>query len=149
MNLKLFNIFLLVALVSLPQQAYSQVYKWVDEDGKVHYGDQPPMDRDAERVEVTVSKSDASNEQAAEQRRERLKTLGASRKELEKSRADAANERRERIQQCDAARERYDRFVFVTKMHEIDEQGNKTYLSDEDRVRVKQEASDAVKELCD
>jgi glutaredoxin len=39
----------LAALVALAAGAASAqtVYKWTDKDGKVHFGDQPPSDRDA------------------------------------------------------------------------------------------------------
>jgi hypothetical protein len=35
-----------IALAAAAAQAQT-VYKWVDKDGKVHFGDTPPMDRDA------------------------------------------------------------------------------------------------------
>ena len=35
-----------IAVAALAAQAQT-VYKWTDKDGKVHFGDQPPSDRDA------------------------------------------------------------------------------------------------------
>src|SRR6185312_4591228 len=35
-----------IAAAALAAEAQT-VYKWVDKDGKVHFGDQPPADRDA------------------------------------------------------------------------------------------------------
>ena len=52
---------LFMILGVLPAVALGQVYRWVDEDGKVHYSDKPV--EQAERVDVRVtrpSKSDSS-----------------------------------------------------------------------------------------
>lgn len=35
---------LLVALLALPLAAFAQVYKWVDNNGVINYGDRPPKD---------------------------------------------------------------------------------------------------------
>ena len=148
MNMKYIGLLVLLAFALIQQHAFAQVYRWVDEDGKVHFTDQPPPDQNAEPLELKVTKSNVTGEQLAEDRRKQLESLEASRKELAKARADSAAEKRARKQQCEAARERYDSVVWMKKIHEIDEQGNKTYLSDEDEDRVKQEAKDAVSELC-
>ncbi len=140
---------ILFATLSLSLPAHAQVYRWVDEEGNVHFTDQPPPGKNAEHVEVKVTKSDVSNQQIAEQRREQLKALESSRKELAKSRATTAADKRDRKQKCAAARERSDHLAWQRKIHEVDAQGNKTYLSDADEDRVKQEARDAVTELCD
>ena len=50
----------------LPAVALGQVYRWVDEDGKVHYSDKPV--EQAERVDVRVTrpaKSDSSSSAAS------------------------------------------------------------------------------------
>lgn len=41
---------LFILLLILPGLAAAEIYRWVDEDGVVHYGDRPPGD--AERVEL-------------------------------------------------------------------------------------------------
>jgi len=40
-----------IALAAVAAQAQT-VYKWVDKDGKVHFGDAPPIDRDATAQKV-------------------------------------------------------------------------------------------------
>lgn len=134
--------------LAMAQSASAQVYRWVDDEGKVHFTDQPPPGEDVERVDVKTSKSSVSGEEVAEQRRAQLEALQSEREAREKARADAASERRERKEKCEAARERYNNVVWKKKIHEIDEQGNKTYLSDADEDRVKREAADAVSEFC-
>ena len=49
---------LLVIFGILPAVASGQVYRWVDEDGKVHYSDKPV--EQAERVEIRVTRPASS-----------------------------------------------------------------------------------------
>ena len=147
--MKYFSIFLLVALVSVQPQVHAQAYKWVDEDGKVYYSDQPPPGQDVEQIEIKTTRSDVDSAQEAKDRSARIKALETERKTREKSRADSATERRERKEQCAAARERNSNLEWMKKIHEVDDQGNRTYLTDDEEEALKQQARDAVQELCD
>ncbi len=44
-----------VALCALPIVASAGVFKWVDENGKVHFGDQPPADAVQQEIKGTFS----------------------------------------------------------------------------------------------
>jgi len=33
----------------LSTNAFADIYKWLDEDGKVHYGDEPPQQAEGKR----------------------------------------------------------------------------------------------------
>ena len=46
---------LIALLTALTGTAHGQLYKWVDENGKVHYGDSPPDDADLRRINGNVS----------------------------------------------------------------------------------------------
>lgn len=54
MNRKLLVAFAFVAMTSLPALTQAEIYKWVDENGNVHFTDQPPIDKKTEQV--TISK---------------------------------------------------------------------------------------------
>ena len=47
-----FKLILLTATIALPLVASAQVYKWVDENGKTHFSDQPPAKNTANQVEL-------------------------------------------------------------------------------------------------
>ena len=46
---------LLAVLVALCTPAYAEIYKWVDADGRTHFGDKPPKNQTSEEIEVTVN----------------------------------------------------------------------------------------------
>jgi len=52
------------------------VYKWVDESGRVHYGDSPPPESDAQSVAVPEGPSREEVERARQQMREKIDQYG-------------------------------------------------------------------------
>ncbi|MDD3516807.1 MAG: DUF4124 domain-containing protein [Chromatiales bacterium] len=82
---------LLAALLATPLAVQADLYRWVDENGRVHYGDRPPIDQTKEDTKVLNKKG------AVVRTIERPKT----REEIERERA----EREAREQQAAAARE--------------------------------------------
>lgn len=51
----LFAIALVAGCMSYTEPLEAQVYKWVDEDGKVHFGDFPPDDAQAEQITTQIN----------------------------------------------------------------------------------------------
>jgi hypothetical protein len=47
--------------------AHAQVYKWVDEHGKIHYGDRPPEEERASKLAVRKSPSAPAQPASPEQ----------------------------------------------------------------------------------
>jgi hypothetical protein len=83
---------ILLVAASLTAMA-SEVYKWVDEEGNVHYSDTPPENVESERVQVDVAppRGDASAERVlerAEQTRERLAAERDARAAAEEAEAE-------------------------------------------------------------
>ncbi len=68
----MFRIALIIAFSAVLAAEAGQVYKWVDEDGNVHYSDQPPsQEQDAEELKLESSPiGDDANE--AQERTDRL-----------------------------------------------------------------------------
>lgn len=48
-------IVLLVALAGMPLTCSAGVYKWVDNEGNVHFGDKPPVEAGANEVEIKIN----------------------------------------------------------------------------------------------
>lgn len=101
----------LASLLLLPLTVAAQVYSWKDASGKVHYGDQPPVDRAVQTRRVTSSspmqEGGLPTRQAAADQRMEAKLQGKEaadqKAKAEKERAD--DERRQ--QECERARTAY------------------------------------------
>jgi hypothetical protein len=49
---------LAIAVLALASAAAADVFKWTDASGKVHYGDRPPEDAKAQKLEIRVPSYD-------------------------------------------------------------------------------------------
>ena len=127
-----------------------KVYKWVDSNGKPHYGDR--ADAKAGQVEeVHISKTPAVGSEitSRQQRTERL--LDSYQKEREEKaevRQAAVGEKKEREAKCAAAMNSQQRYERAGSLYSKDDAGNRTYLSDEDRNQAIADAQAAVDEWC-
>ena len=55
-----FFVLLLLILFSAEYADAAGIQKWVDADGKVHYGEKPPAEHDSEQVEASISVVDSA-----------------------------------------------------------------------------------------
>ena len=44
-----------VLWLCVPMPTAAEIFKWTDEDGKVHFGDRPPGEREVEKIEVKIN----------------------------------------------------------------------------------------------
>ncbi len=58
--------------------AMAQIYRWVDEQGAVHFGDRPPEEADAEAVKLPEGPSEETISKAQEELRQRLEFRDAT-----------------------------------------------------------------------
>jgi hypothetical protein len=127
-----------------------QVYKWIDENGKTHYGDRTGAEaRQVEEVRVSKTRAVGSDITARQQRTDGLlDSYKKEREEKAESRQAAAGGKRDREAKCAAAMISHEKFERVGSLYSKDAQGNRFFLSDEDRGRAIAEAQAAVNEWC-
>ncbi|MFZ2542011.1 MAG: DUF4124 domain-containing protein, partial [Gallionella sp.] len=83
---------LLLTLFSLlAVSAQAEIYKWVDKDGKVHYGDKPDKNANAQRVQVEPA-DDAKYIEGFELRKRILKQTEAADQKIQTGRKLAAED---------------------------------------------------------
>ena len=121
----------LLSALLLSGAAGAQVFKWVDKDGKTHYGEKPPDGVKATEVGVpapgpaTVPDDWRRREQESRQRRiDREQQEGAER-------ATRSGDE----QRCAQARRRLELLKAQVRMFSRNAKGEKVYLEDADRER--------------
>lgn len=126
------------------------VYKWVDEDGNVHFGDRPNGARQAERMEVHAPgpADDPEAGSRAAQRDKLLRVWEQERSERKEQAAKALAEKKERERRCAEAKKRLFEYEHAGYIYDLDEQGNRHVLSDAGHQQVRQEARQLVAEWC-
>jgi len=147
MTRKTFISSMLLAALSLLmlQPSYAQVYKWVDESGEVHYGDQPG-NSNAQQVEIrknettaprTIKKTDAEDTtQATEEPAKPAKPETPTISKKEKQRL------------CQQAKSDYATISSRGRMREINKKGEYTYLTEEQRQQRLAAAKKKQREYC-
>jgi hypothetical protein len=128
------RVLLCAALIVWSAVASAVVYKWVDADGKVHYGDRPPDGVHAEVVELLGTRTPPAAPSNASARPARTApTAGAGQPTVEKEKqAVAADVAATRDQQCTAAQARYKQLIEGRRLYKAGANGEREYLTSEE-----------------
>ena len=116
----LLGILTLALILSTP--AIGGIYKWVDENGKTHYGSQRPENAPAEKMKLKVSQPASGPEQEEE--------TGAVTKLTKPEKAQ-----KERTSYCEGERKRLQTVMKNKDIHEKDSKGNVQQLSSKARTQ--------------
>lgn len=142
---KIICIFFIYIFVSVSQ---AEIYKWVDEQGKTHYGDKPV--ENSEELKVNVENS--GNLKASKSREDRRKKLiesfddDRSRENKEKSEYKKQKEKIER--NCVLAKDRLRRYERASSLYNLDTGGNRVTVSNEIRQKDTEELRKKIKKYC-
>lgn len=110
--------------------AQADVYRWVDEQGGVHYGDrQPPPGQEGEQVDLPSTPAPAAPAEKKIDADRLLKTLQEDREARQAEADRKLDEQAEREKRCKALKTRYWRYNNVSSLYELDENGQRRYLS--------------------
>ncbi|MDH4072413.1 MAG: DUF4124 domain-containing protein [Gammaproteobacteria bacterium] len=140
-------------LLTLPFGAVaSDIYKWVDEDGNVQYGDRP-VGQESERVAIESRPTDRAGVQARYQastqaRTERRQAESEAAEEARKSADEKRAEEEERRQKCEASRATMQRFVTSRRLYREDESGERVYLDEAETQAARQRVENEINENC-
>ncbi len=139
-------IFTALICLSFQSPGYAKVYKWVDENGQVHYGEQPG-NAEAERVtirknETTKSRTIKKSENDAEAKAE-AKPTAEPPKLVEKKIST-----KEKHRLCKEAKDDIAVINSRGQMREINEKGEYVYLPDEQKQQLLATAKKKARKYC-
>ena len=130
--------------------AASEIYKWTDADGNVHYTDKP-MDPSAEHLAMASRPTDNASVQAQTQARLERKAAAAEEAAKEPqgpTRDELRAEANERAEKCSMYRERMTRFVQSRHLYREGENCERVYLDQSEKEAAEQKVQDQIKEYC-
>jgi hypothetical protein len=141
------GLLLFAALITWSGMASAVVYKWVDAQGKVQYGDNPPDGVHAEVVEllgthVARQPSDAPKPQPAAPGNSDDKQAASAKKQV----ADDVAQTRDK--QCADAQERYKKLIEGRRLYKTGPDGQREYLTSEEIDKERLEAKTDVDTIC-
>ena len=133
------RILLLTAIMIFASSASAGLYKWVDDEGNVHYSQKRPRDQQFKRLKAPPPAPDNA------------KTLYKSNKPAEKSGKTAASETAKnkeiRAKNCAQAKKKLTNFQVHRRMRDKD--GNVAVIGDKERTKQIENATKAISNYCD
>lgn len=151
MNNKARVLALVLAALALP--ALPQVFKWVDEKGRTHYGEKPPEGVKATELGAAPPSPGGSTAPAA-QPDWKQKELESKRQRIERERKESTESARaqrqeaERANRCADARRRLAMLDEQIRLYDRNDKGEKVYMEDKDRPAAFAAAKRAIAENC-
>jgi len=133
----LFAALILMNSMFISNMSFAGIYKWVDDEGNVHYGQQRPNDASSQRMNVQQHPPrDTSSYKRPGQKDVNAKTDNApandstkkEEKEPEKKKETKAEKKR-RLAACKQTREKLTRMESIGRIRVVDKDGNTTYMS--------------------
>ncbi|WP_444883731.1 DUF4124 domain-containing protein [Microbulbifer sp. PSTR4-B] len=139
------------------------IYKWVDENGVVHFGEQPPSSTEVEVIKKPKSErykqweaeqqaaiaAEKAKQVAAKPTPERKNTTkqeaqGPSKVDEQVARAQAAA----RAQRCESSQKNLKALTTHARVREIDEQGNHRMLGEDERQERITKEKQSIRDNC-
>jgi hypothetical protein len=128
------RLLLFAALIAWSGMASAVVYKWVDAQGKIQYGDRPPDGVHAEVVELLVAHGNAAHSAptpAAPASGARGAAPPAN-KEADDKKAVAQDVAQARDKQCTDAQERYKKLIEGRRLYKTGPEGERQFMTSEE-----------------
>ncbi len=145
------QIILFLVLFLLTVGSVAGVYKWVDENGRVQFGDRPPPEVEESDEVVIKNQGPASEPVQVDRKQARDRLLEQYQREREEKKEAAAKERKEkeeRKKRCAYARDVLSEYLEHGVLYERQPNQERRYLTDKERDAEIAKARAEVKRWC-
>ncbi len=136
------RVLLCAVLLTWSTLASAVVYKWVDAQGKVQYGDRPPDGVHAEVVEMLGARSTRAATPAPTHSASSTPTASETKKAVD---SDVAQTREK---QCADAQDRYKKLIEGRRLYKTGDNGERQYLTSEEIDSERLNAKRDIDEIC-
>ena len=133
------RILLLTTLMIITSVASAGLYKWVDNDGNVHYSQKPPRDKQYKRLKAPA---DAPENASPLYKNTKLNKPGSK-----TTKTETAKNEETRASNCKKAKQNLASYQQSRRVR--DKNGNVITLDDKARAKQIQNAKQAVSDFCD
>lgn len=146
---------LLMALLTaslLSSPGHAGIYRWIDQQGRVHFGDRPPSETASENVDIKPDPTPRAPAPDAAERREKRQRLLRAWEEERRQRAEASTKAKERgarqQHRCALARDRLRSYRNSSYLYDLDSEGNRKIMSESDRENAIRKLEEIIERHC-
>jgi len=132
--------------------AASEIYRWTDDDGNVHYEDRPTGAATEERLDISYHRTDndvvrqrvqARLDAQATRDEERSVAAAQEQEQAEKAAADEARQKK-----CESYRARLETYVQSRRLYRTDDNGERVYLDEQETEDARRKVEELIAENC-
>jgi hypothetical protein len=140
------RLILFAAMIAWSGIASAVVYKWVDAQGKVQYGDRPPDGVHAEVVELLGTHATRQSSDATKPQPSAPVNSDDKQATIKKQVADDVSQTRDK--QCADAQDRYKKLIEGRRLYKTGPNGEREYLSSEEIDKERLDAKADIDTVC-
>ena len=139
----------LIMAFSIHSPGYAEIYKWVDEDGNVHYTDRSLKNSKEMNISVDDAvENDISVDDRNERRQKLIDAMREDREEKERLKKEEQKRNRKLRKQCQWARDSLRNYEASGGIYNLDKEGKRVVLSDEERNKFINKLRSDIKKHC-
>jgi hypothetical protein len=141
----------MLALVAASTVFASDIYKWIDQDGNVHYGDRPEGEQTV-RVAIASKPTDPARIQAEAQTRNESRIARAEAQAAAAAEGpsveDLKAEAEDRAKKCTQLKAQMQQMVTSRRLYREVENGERVYLDESETLAARERVENQVTEFC-
>ncbi len=141
---------LLTLLLLTPTITQAGVYRWVDEQGNTHFGDQPPAK--VVHQEVNVKVAPAHTDTSAVERRQKIQSFLEQKQQARNTEQAAAAKAEKQAAkheaQCRKLQARLKHMDSISTFYNLNDQGERVFVSESENEQIRQRFRAKVQKTC-
>ena len=156
MEMKAMKSFMFIIFYLVAVSVHAEIFKWVDENGTVHYGDKPTagsqtidVRQHKKSVKPSISSDSDEEELTREEKRQRvIDMLEEDRLAKNEARQKKKNEQAKKRRKCNSMKDYQKRAKNAGRMYQLDKDGNRVYMSQNQKSKSEQKLQKRIKKSC-
>jgi len=111
-------------------EAFADIYKWVDENGRIHYDDKPPLTNKKELMNINEENNavKAISDDRADKRKKLLDAIDEDRQKKKEQEEKDKKKKAKLTKRCHHARDSLKSYERSASVYDLDKDGNRVTL---------------------
>jgi len=126
----------------------AEIYKWVDDQGKIHYGDKPVSKSKVMDIDISKQGHIKINNSREEKRQKLLETYADDHQRKNKEKEKLKKQKKKQERGCVVSKDRLRHYERASSLYNLDKDGNRISVSSEERERHTAALRDKIKKYC-
>jgi len=142
--------FFFALLLFCSTSVFSEIYQWTDEDGNVHFGDNPNNKEKATELNIdTESRSGVTHSSGRNEDRDRLlKNRAEDRAEKAEKKEKYEAKKKKMRRKCLLAKDRLNQHLRASAIYKVDTKGERKYYSAKERAKSEKRLRKSISKYC-